>query len=39
MFFEFFGLSVAGDVGQKPSKVQKGFGGRILNGERWTGMV
>jgi hypothetical protein len=35
--FEFFGLSVAGDVGQKLSKVRKSFGIRILNGGCWRG--
>jgi hypothetical protein len=33
--FEFFGLSVAGEVGQKLSKVKDLFGRRILIGGCW----
>jgi hypothetical protein len=35
--FEFFGLSVAGVVGQKLSEVFMNFKCRISNGEYWSG--
>jgi hypothetical protein len=40
MVFEFFGLSVAGDVGQKLSKVSKNFEFRMENAEKeWVAGV